>query len=581
MKRIFEIYEIDSSKTLIIIICRILQAIVPTLQILAIGKILDMAAQRKFELKLFLVLMICMSYSILCDSIMNFLWISLRNKIEEANEAKLVQTLIHTNYEYLENEDIQDRLKRVHTKSAEALSEYFESFMVLVAMILRIAGVFAILLQFSIVGALLILITFGPVIWFSVQSGKKQFLIDSDNTVFERHTDYLEQILSSREAADERYLFQYFSVVLKRWNFFYQQQIRNKIKGIRIWFLKSKTSSLLAAFAILVVLGYMLNVVIRDGNQIGLYISVASSLLGLIYMIATEFSRSLDKLANTDSVLKDRAETYLLLENNKVNNENKADSRNEEIQEIEFRNVSFRYPGMDADVLKGVSFRIKKGESIALVGENGAGKTTIVNLLTGLYTGYQGEILWNGKQICCQHSFPYEEYISVVNQNFVRYPLTIRENIMIGNLEKSADDSAVNDVLGMVDLQNKVSSLPTGIDTVLGKLHEDGVDLSGGEWQRLTIARMLFANKPVQILDEPTAAMDPLAEAEIYHQFGRLLQKDKLTIMISHRLGSVKNATKILVLRDGKIVEQGEHQELMDKQGDYAKMYDTQSGWYL
>jgi len=300
-------------------------------------------------------------------------------------------------------------------------------------------------------------------------------------------------------------------------------------------------------------------------------------------MIATEFSRSLDKLAETFSVLKERRETFELLEQNQMQITGRNDfvSWNEEIEEIEFKNVSFKYPGTNENVLNNLSFHVKKGESIAFVGENGAGKTTIVKLLTGLYQHFDGEILWNGKTIHNQENFPYEKIFSVVSQNFVKYPLTIKENIVIGNLDKKADTLAVQAALRAVGLEDRIHKMEAKTDTVLGKLFEGGVDLSGGEWQRLTIGRMIFADKAVQILDEPTAAMDPIAEAEIYNQFRELMKKDKITIMISHRLGSVKNASKIFVLKKGHIIEQGNHEELMAKDGYYAEMYQSQSGWYL
>jgi len=583
MKKLLEIWQIEPSKSIVILAAKLIQAMIPTLQIVTIGKILDLAIQRTFRYDLFLLLMFCVTYSILCDSVMKVLWISLQSAIEKANEEKMIQTLIHTRYEYLEQEEMQDRVQRVQKKSSESMIGYFESVLMLISMILRITGVFVILLQFSVTGAVCIIVTFIPVIWFSIQSGKNQYEIDHDNANLERYADYLEQILNSRECVNERCLFGYFDLICKKWDDVYRQRIRNKIKGIKRWYVKSKAASLLAALAILTVLGIMLKGVVLSGQNIGLYISVASSLLSLIYMIATEFSRSLDKLAETFSVLKERRETFELLEQNQMQITGRNDfvSWNEEIEEIEFKNVSFKYPGTNENVLNNLSFHVKKGESIAFVGENGAGKTTIVKLLTGLYQHFDGEILWNGKTIHNQENFPYEKIFSVVSQNFVKYPLTIKENIVIGNLDKKADTLAVQAALRAVGLEDRIHKMEAKTDTVLGKLFEGGVDLSGGEWQRLTIGRMIFADKAVQILDEPTAAMDPIAEAEIYNQFRELMKKDKITIMISHRLGSVKNASKIFVLKKGHIIEQGNHEELMAKDGYYAEMYQSQSGWYL
>ncbi len=242
-----------------------------------------------------------------------------------------------------------------------------------------------------------------------------------------------------------------------------------------------------------------------------------------------------------------------------------------------FENVRFAYPGTEREILKGVSFRIEKGRHAALVGENGAGKSTIIKLLLGLYRPTSGHITVNGKDIAALSDKARKKLFSAVFQDFVSYNLTLRENIALGSIPQMADDEAVlyaADKAAAGDIAREV-----GLNTHLGKVYEDGADLSFGQWQRLAIARAVMADGEILILDEPTAALDLMAEAEIYQSFLRSM-RDKTCLVISHRLGSARNSDEILVLSDGVIQEQGSHAELMERGGLYAKMFALQAQWY-
>jgi ABC-type multidrug transport system fused ATPase/permease subunit len=241
---------------------------------------------------------------------------------------------------------------------------------------------------------------------------------------------------------------------------------------------------------------------------------------------------------------------------------------------IIFENVSFTYPKTDKKILKGVSFEVKQGERIALVGENGAGKSTIIKLLCRLYKPDSGRILMNGQDIQTLDASALKCVFSVVFQDFCKYTLTLRENVAFGDLSKLQDDDALLCALRL-GLAGDIAQL----DTPLGKLEEGGVDLSVGQWQRIAIARACLPDSAFVILDEPTASLDPLAESEMYHSFAEVL-KNRGCIVISHRLASARMADRIIVLSDGIVIESGSHSELMHSGGLYAQMYQAQSGWY-
>lgn len=245
---------------------------------------------------------------------------------------------------------------------------------------------------------------------------------------------------------------------------------------------------------------------------------------------------------------------------------------------IEFRHVSFCYPGTEKTVIDDVSFVINPGEKISIVGENGEGKTTLIKLLLGLYKPDKGEILVGGERL---EEFSAEQKTKIfgtIFQDFNKYALTLRENISIGG--NLSNDAEINDVIRKAKVDRFLDKLPGKIDTLLTKKFADGVDLSGGEWQRVAIARALMGNKPILILDEPTSQLDPMAESKLYSEF-KNLSKDKTSIFITHRLGSTMITDRILVLSRGRIAEEGTHQALMNLGGIYADMFQSQKKWYV
>ena len=223
---------------------------------------------------------------------------------------------------------------------------------------------------------------------------------------------------------------------------------------------------------------------------------------------------------------------------------------------------------------------IKKGERIAFVGENEAGKTTLVKLIEGLYHPTEGEILVDGTPIEQLDKQSLRCSIATVMQKPVHYSFTIAENILMREIQSDADREQVQQVLEESGLWDRVSKLPKGMDSVLGKeFDEDGIELSGGESQKLAIARVLYENAGVLILDEPANSLDPLAEAEMYERMFAA-GKDRTMILISHRLYSTRKADRICYIENGKIVEEGTHEDLMRANGKYASMYQLQASLY-
>lgn len=245
--------------------------------------------------------------------------------------------------------------------------------------------------------------------------------------------------------------------------------------------------------------------------------------------------------------------------------------------EIEFKNVSFKYPNTDKYILNNISVKIKAGEHLSIVGQNGAGKTTFIKLLCHLYDNYEGEILVNGKDAREYDFVEYMKMLSVVFQDFRLFAFTVKENVTVFK-DKDIDLKETYKIAG---IDKWIESLEDKDNTYIYKMFvENGVEPSGGEGQKLAIARALYKDSPIVILDEPTAALDPISEYEVYMNFDKLVE-NKTAVYISHRLSSCRFCDRIIVFNDGRLIEEGTHQELLNlENGFYANMYRTQAKQY-
>ncbi len=485
----------------------------------------------------------------------------------------LIERTAKLKYKYIEDSNTWDMIERICKDPENKIVDGYSNILELFSLVVQITGVLLLLATNAWWAVVIILAVIVPLSSIAVKSGKASYEADRDNSKLMRYCDYLSEVLMGRDSACERTLFGYgldldeeFGKV-SREAYWHTYNVRGK------WFIRRAASGMIFALISVLVIAVLLPAVIMHRISIGVFISLAGSVSGMINYVAWTLGERIDAIAKRREELKDLS-AFMDLEDA----QNALDEPKEPIpvQSLEFRNVSFAYPGTDKMILKNLNLTLKKNCHYAFVGVNGAGKTTLIKILTGLYDEYSGEILINGKELRTYSMEQIKATFALVYQDFARYNVTFKDNIIF-NKEKYK--SRLDEVLQNTGLTDVVNMLPKGVDTPMGKLENDGQDLSGGEWQRIAMARAIIDDAPVYILDEPTAALDPVSESNMYKKF-ESLSKDKTTIFISHRLGSTSLADIIFVLDDGKVVEQGNHDELMLKNGTYAEMYVQQRSWY-
>lgn len=248
----------------------------------------------------------------------------------------------------------------------------------------------------------------------------------------------------------------------------------------------------------------------------------------------------------------------------------------DKIESIEFINVSFIYPGQTVYALKDLNFKIQTNDSVAFVGRNGSGKSTIIKLMTGLYDDFTGEILINSISIHNYSKDTLYKKIGVIFQDFIQFDFTVRENIGFGDLEKMDNTSKIWNSAQLTGADELIKSFPNQIDQQLGRNFEGGVQISGGQWQKIAISRAFFKDADLYIMDEPSSFLDPESEKQVFLQFQNYIE-GKIGVYISHRYTSVLYANRIIVLNEGQVVECGTHQQLIVKRGIYYKLFSDEA----
>jgi len=423
-----------------------------------------------------------------------------------------------------------------------------------------------------------ILLVSGLPLWiFSRIGGRIEFEFNADQSPGARLRFYLVQVLVGRDEAKELRAFSLGPVLRERWHASYRTYLSDLRDHVRRRALLALGSALAAVLVTIAAFALLLSFVLSD--RIGLAEAGAAVLgIRLLSSRIEQVFKGIGSLFESSLFLAD-LQRFLARKPTVPTGETTPTTMLGPFEELVLEDVRFAYPGADDEALKGVSLSIRAGEVVALVGENGSGKTTLAKLLAALFAPTGGRILWDGRDLATLDRRALRRHIGVIFQDFVRYQLTARENVGFGRAEAMDDLDGIRDAASRAGAGTFVDRLPGRYETLLGKAFAGGWDLSGGQWQRLALARAFFRGAHFLLLDEPTASLDARSENELYEHV-QALSQGRSVLLISHRFSTVKAADRIYVLHDGEIVEQGSHDELMALGGRYAELFDLQAAGY-
>ena len=476
-------------------------------------------------------------------------------------------------YRLIEDAGTWDLIHRMTDEPNKKLYRILDGMIYLGQLTVGLFGVLALIASQVPWAALAVGACFVPTIWISLKLGGKSYEEKAKIEREKRRFEALRRMCTQREYTEERATFGYGEETARRFEAEFEPAYKSYF---RYWRLRLTTAGAMqSAFVVLMVATACILAVpaIQGALTVGTLVAIVREVLAMSERMGG-LSYCMTQLGEGRAFVKDMTDFAALPETDGALDG--ADPEPIPFESLEFSHVSFTYPGTEREVLSDLSLRLEKGKHYAFVGVNGAGKTTMTKLICGLYTEFEGEILLNGKDIRSYTQGQLKALIAPIFQDFARYQVPLRDSIALGN---PAAEAKLSEVIGAAGLSQAVAALKDGMDTPLGKIYEGGQDLSGGEWQRVAIARALARRAPLCILDEPTAALDPMSESRFYTQFGELT-RGRTTIFISHRLGSTALSDRIFVLEGGRIAEEGTQKELLEREGLFAQMYEAQRSWY-
>lgn len=520
--------------------------------------------------------------------ISNIAFIYLEKKLTYNLSEAILTKMLKIEFACFEDAALHDALKEIRSRPAKKVINLFKECRAFLCDSIKLFGMVFI---FARVSAWLSLGFFVFLVLDFINeyiATKKIQAIYASQVFDERELEDLSSLLSNKDALPELKIFSAIPFIVKKFKDKYKVLLKERIsitlKSYRYMGIASVI--MIAWFSFLIFV--LIRLIIRGQVSVGMFTGLIASITEIYYLLVF-MSQSFWGLIDDNKSI-GFLYTFMDLPHdihyNKMRHEEKILEQNileqktfDKKNAIIFENVSFHYPNSEKEVLKNISFRIEAGAHIALVGKNGSGKTSLIKLISGLYKPSAGNIFIGSKNINSLSRDALHREFSVVFQDYASYQMTLRENAALGSIEFLNDDEHLKKSLALISDDPVFDDL----DKHLGKLEESGVELSGGQKQKLAIARACAAKTNFIIFDEPTASLDPSAEKEMYQNLQKIIgtsNKGRGCIFISHRLASAKMADIIFVLNEGRIIEKGSHDELIKNGGLYSKMYKEQASWY-
>ena len=492
-------------------------------------------------------------------------------------ESIMIEKFAEVDLAFYDSSKLQDKLRQ-SWQIKNSTTEIGISIFWLLRNIITFTVALVLLAQLSVLYVLVILILLLPVFFIKNNVNTRNYLFYEDNSNTSGRMWYFKSVFSNINSSFDIRLFNLKDFFLKKyidtWREEYQRRKDLSTKTTVFTLASVIISSFTNQILLYLILIYRLaSRAIQIGDAV-YYTAIFSHFHHSTNSLIDQFSHMTNYILKQIATVKEFIELKPVVQKSGTL-EPKA------FKEITFSHVDFKYPGKDVYILQDCTFTIKRGQTIGLVGENGSGKSTIVKLLLRLYDIDGGEILLDGVDIKEFDIVKYRSMFGVLFQDFVKYSFTLRENVSLSDHECVNDDERINDAINKSELIEIVRDWEKKLESPLTRqFEEDGKELSGGQWQRVALARVFFSNRDFIVLDEPSASLDVFAEEKIFRWFEKL-SDNRSSLIISHRLSSIVNADVIVVLKDGKIVEKGSHRDLLDSDGYYAELFNLQAGRYV
>lgn len=569
--------------SVILVLFRLLSNFTPALKILTIGNLIEGIARTEalmnadILLKLVLVISIYLAEYLLHvfeSIILNRFSIVTNNKAEDTFYKKISSI----KYSVLEDDESNDLIFRVKEGIDSRFSSGFSKTLDMFGLIIRFASILSVVVATSPATSAVLLVVFLCLLPLYRKIGSDNYEAFAEANKEYRRARSFRMILNEKEFANEREMFSYGSFFNAKWKKHYNSAIDKELIAARKNHLIILVVTALTAILTTLLSGILVPSVVTGKILLGDFIVIVTQLFNLVHFMSWNYSYMVDDITENSLYYED-FEKLLALDEMAMKQKDNAAIAGCESYEIKIENLSFKYPGGEDYVLKDFSYTFHSGNHYAIVGKNGAGKSTLVKLILGLYDEFEGSITINGADVRTLSSKTLKSIFSVVFQDYSKYALPILDNIL---LDKKKDDAAikqVEDALGQLGVLDEINHFDKGINATLGKTDTDGIDLSGGQWQKIAIARGAVSNAGIVILDEPSSALDPISEKKLYSLYNNVFS-DRTTIVITHRLGNTQSQDEIIVIDEGRVAESGDYQTLMDKKALFYDMYTKQRGWY-
>lgn len=495
--------------------------------------------------------------------------------LKTAYKGRMLRKLKTLKYEHFENEESMEIIDKAYNRVENAARHLFPMYVYF-----RFSGLIASIGTLCYICGIrwwLLITVLAPFALETLLSSRNNYNIYMEMETYwkkERRYTILGEYLRSRNFTRELKACGNADYLIGR----YRERLKERNQEYERFFFKNIRKILLGSN--ITKIGSIANVIIllilfaRGQISVGLFIAVTGVMFGEIYGRLENFA-GFFKWSGMHVNTYEYYDKFFALSDEPEGKETELP----ESHDIEFRDVWFRYPGTEEDILKGLSLHIKDGERGSIVGANGEGKSTMIKLLLGLFAPDRGEILVGGRNLASYPLSVRTKMFAPVFQDFSRYSITIGENIGVGDVEEMENREKVRAAARKGKADEFTEKLAEGYDTLLGRDFEGGTDISGGQWQRIAISRAFMGDRPILLLDEPTSQLDPMAEADLYHEFAGMVE-NKTALFITHRLASTMITDRIFVIRDGKVAEEGTHEALMAAKGIYARMFQSQRQWY-